>query len=256
MKARESFGVIRAAQISEPVRACTRRRIGRAEDDSRGRAVTEAEWCKCVEPRDMVWTLRDRVNLKLKRNERRLRLFGVACCRRIWHLLDDLARRAVEAAELCADGAGRPAEMLALSEALGRPEYLHVARWTAVRVVSSRKPTYTFMSGHWDGPDALAAHALGTEEDENAERVVQSHLLRDIFGNPFRPVAFSPEWRTGAAVALARQMYESREFSAMPILADALQDAGCDTDAILSHCRGGGPHVRGCWVVDLVLGKE
>ncbi|MDY3553649.1 hypothetical protein R5W24_002753 [Gemmata sp. JC717] len=81
-------------------------------------------------------------------------------------------------------------------------------------------------------------------------------LLRDIFGNPFRPVAFSPLWRTDTAVAIAAQMYESRDFSAMPILADALQDAGCDSDDILSHCRGGELHVRGCWVVDLVLGKE
>ena len=81
------------------------------------------------------------------------------------------------------------------------------------------------------------------------------HLLRDIFGNPFRPVAFDPEWRTSTVVALARPMYESRDFSPMPILADALQDAGCANEDILSHCRGPGPHVRGCWVVDLVLGK-
>jgi hypothetical protein len=82
-------------------------------------------------------------------------------------------------------------------------------------------------------------------------------LVRDIFGNPFRPVTFSPEWRTDTAVSLARQMYEAREFSAMPILADALQDAGCDNDDVLSHCRdAGATHVRGCWVVDLVLGKE
>jgi hypothetical protein len=80
--------------------------------------------------------------------------------------------------------------------------------------------------------------------------------LRDIFGNPFRPVTFSPDWRTETAVALARQMYESRDFSAMPILADALQDAGCDSADILDHSRGSSPHVRGCWVVDLVLGKE
>ncbi|WP_232069714.1 hypothetical protein [Gemmata massiliana] len=81
-------------------------------------------------------------------------------------------------------------------------------------------------------------------------------LLRDIFGNPFRPVAFSPAWRTSIVVALAAQMYESRDFSTMPILADALQDAGCDNADMLDHCRGPGPHVRGCWVVDLVLGKE
>ncbi|WP_246524616.1 hypothetical protein [Gemmata palustris] len=67
---------------------------------------------------------------------------------------------------------------------------------------------------------------------------------------------FSPSWRTDTVLALASQMYKSREFSAMPILADALQDAGCDATDVLNHCRGPGPHVRGCWVVDRVLGKE
>ncbi|MBP3959644.1 hypothetical protein J8F10_30735 [Gemmata sp. G18] len=82
-------------------------------------------------------------------------------------------------------------------------------------------------------------------------------MCRDIFGNPFRPVAFSPDWRTSTTVTLAAQMYESRDFSAMPILADAIQDAGCDNDDILNHCRDANQvHVRGCWVVDLVLGKE
>src|SRR5262249_30776145 len=81
-------------------------------------------------------------------------------------------------------------------------------------------------------------------------------ILRDVFGNPFRLAAFAPAWRTSTAVQLARQMYEAREFSAMPILADALQDAGCENAEILDHCRGSGPHVRGCWVVDLVLGKS
>ncbi|MDY3553014.1 hypothetical protein R5W24_002104 [Gemmata sp. JC717] len=83
-----------------------------------------------------------------------------------------------------------------------------------------------------------------------------SNRIRDIFGNPFRPVTFSPAWRTFTVVALASGMYDSRDFTAMPILADALQDAGCDSADILAHCRGEGPHVRGCWVVDLVLGKE
>ncbi|MBP3956357.1 hypothetical protein J8F10_13815 [Gemmata sp. G18] len=80
--------------------------------------------------------------------------------------------------------------------------------------------------------------------------------MRDVFGNPFRSVTFSPSWRISTAVALAAQMYESRDFSAMPILADALQDAGCDSADVLDHCRNDGPHVRGCWVIDLVLGKE
>jgi hypothetical protein len=90
-------------------------------------------------------------------------------------------------------------------------------------------------------------------------------VIIEVVGNPFRPVVFSPDWRTNTAVTLARQMYEAREFGAMPILADALQDAGCDNGAnplpprggnLLDHCRDDEPHVRGCWVVDLVLGKE
>ncbi|WP_227254383.1 hypothetical protein [Frigoriglobus tundricola] len=88
------------------------------------------------------------------------------------------------------------------------------------------------------------------------ELAAQTGLIRDIFGNPFRPVAFSPSWRTDTAVALARQMYESRDFGAMPILADALQDAGCENTDILAHCRIPGLHVRGCWVLDAVLNKQ
>ncbi|MDY3562871.1 hypothetical protein R5W23_004352 [Gemmata sp. JC673] len=82
-------------------------------------------------------------------------------------------------------------------------------------------------------------------------------LFHDIFTNPFRSIAFAPEWRTGTTTAIARQMYESRDFSAMPILADAMQDVGCNNDDVLAHCRDPQQvHVRGCWVVDLVLGKE
>ena len=81
-------------------------------------------------------------------------------------------------------------------------------------------------------------------------------LLSCIFGNPFRPTSFNPSWRTSTAVAIAKGMYDSRDFAPMPVLADALQDAGCADERILDHCRGPGPHVKGCWVVDLVLGKE
>ena len=87
------------------------------------------------------------------------------------------------------------------------------------------------------------------------EAIIQSSLLRDIFGNPFRPVTFDPAWRTDAAVGIAQAAYDSREFGNLPVLADALQDAGCDHPDVLAHLRGPGPHVRGCWVVDLVLGK-
>jgi hypothetical protein len=81
-------------------------------------------------------------------------------------------------------------------------------------------------------------------------------LLRDIFGNPFRPVTLDPRWLTSSVLDLARVIYDERAFERMPVLADALMDAGCDNDHILVHCRGDSPHVRGCWVVDLLLGKE
>ncbi|HEV3436425.1 MAG TPA: hypothetical protein VG122_03635 [Gemmata sp.] len=81
-------------------------------------------------------------------------------------------------------------------------------------------------------------------------------LIRDIFGNPFCPITIDPSWLTSTVVSLASQMYDSRDFSAMPILADALQDAGCDNEDVLNHCRVEGVHVRGCFVVDRLLGKE
>jgi len=108
---------------------------------------------------------------------------------------------------------------------------------------------------HPEGEFSGIADAVGAAA-KRAELQQQCLLVRDIFGNPFRPVSFSPSWRTDTAVSLARQMYDARDFSAMPILADALQDAGCNDDDILNHCQGPGPHVRGCWVVDLVLNKK
>ena|SRR5579872_4375098 len=79
-------------------------------------------------------------------------------------------------------------------------------------------------------------------------------LLRDIF--PFGPVTLLPEWRTSTVLALATGIYNERAFDRMPILADALMDSGCDNEEILNHCRGPGPHCRGCWVCDLCLGKQ
>jgi hypothetical protein len=110
---------------------------------------------------------------------------------------------------------------------------------------------------HWDAWRALCIdQAVFGEPFTSDAPALARQLLRDIFGNPFRPVAFDPAWRTSTVVALAQQMYDSRDFGLMPILGDALQDAGCDSADILDHCRGDGPHVRGCWVVDLVLGKS
>ncbi len=81
-------------------------------------------------------------------------------------------------------------------------------------------------------------------------------LLREIFGNPFRPVVADPRWLTETAVGIARGIYDDRAFERLPILADALQDAGCENADLLTHGREPGTHVRGCWVVDSVLGKS
>ena len=86
--------------------------------------------------------------------------------------------------------------------------------------------------------------------------VIICALLRETFGNPFRRIKPNRGWLTPGVLALARGIYDERAFDRMPILADALRDAGCSEEQILGHCRGPGPHVRGCWVVDLVLGMK
>jgi hypothetical protein len=101
-----------------------------------------------------------------------------------------------------------------------------------------------------------AHHAAIVAGDRTREKTEQAALSRDIIGNPFRPITCDPAWRTSTVLALAQGIYDERAFDRMPILADALQDADCDNAGILDHCRGPGPHVRGCWVVDLLLGKS
>ena len=234
-----------------------------------GRPMTEAEW--------LAWDdlLRDaRLDfVSEKVSERKLRLLGCACCLHIRELIPDVTSfRAIELAERFADGEATGGDLVVLQtdDYYRTPEHYPqkarcarwAAMWTAVRPFDARAAKYC-------GGNAAQAHSIlsnapihdeyrreYTDDQRSAWIVsVQLALLGDIIGNPFRPVTFSPEWRTDTAIAIAQQMYDAREFSAMPILADALQDAGCDSEDILSHCRGAGPHVRGCWVVDSVLGK-
>jgi hypothetical protein len=87
-----------------------------------------------------------------------------------------------------------------------------------------------------------------------ADRVAP--VVRDILGNPLRPAALDPEWLTADVRGLAAAAYEDRAFDRLPILADALADARCADEAMLGHCRDGSPHVRDCWVVDLILSKD
>ena len=95
--------------------------------------------------------------------------------------------------------------------------------------------------------------------DITKERLAQSNLLRDVFGNPFRPVAVEPAWLAwggGTVRQLAQAIYDERAFERLPVLADALEEAGCTNADVLGHCRQPAEHVRGCWVVDLLLGRS
>jgi hypothetical protein len=113
-----------------------------------------------------------------------------------------------------------------------------------------------------DGPHAERMPKAVVESTWNAvrasERKHQARVLRCIFGNPFRPVILDLAiltWHGGLLVSMARRMYGSRDFSDMPVLADAMEETGWQDQDILSHCRSGGEHVRGCWAIDLLLGK-
>lgn len=105
-----------------------------------------------------------------------------------------------------------------------------------------------------------AASAIGDDNNKLDESMAQTNLLHDIFGNPFRPLPIiAPSmlaWNDATIAKLAKVIYDERRFEDMPILADALQDASCQNEEILSHCRGPGPHVKGCWVLDVLLGKS
>lgn len=214
--------------------------------------MTEAEWINCADPHLMLLHLRNNTR------ERKRTLFACACCRRIWRLLNDTrSRRAVEVAELFADGlASEEQRQEAFSAAWAvnahprdfarQPSSLYFAAIAAWLAVGKCTGATSRAAG------VAAAHHAG---DENAERREQAHLLRDLFGNPFRPLGISPSCRTASVVAQARSIYDERTFDRLPILADALEEAGCTNPDVLEHCRALGPHVRGCWVVDLILGK-
>jgi hypothetical protein len=207
------------------------------------RPMTEAEWLACGGPEAMLYSLE---RFRLHPTERKCRLCSVAFCLRLKpSLLHEPARFALEVALRFADGVATEDERFAAGQAVAQ-----VGAGSALYHAIGLDQTID------DVVYAAEAAQFGLLSVAE-EQAIQVGILRDIFGNPFRPVAFSPDWRTDTVVSLARKMYESREFGAMPILADALQDAGCDSDDILSHCRDTSlTHVRGCWVVDLVLGKQ
>ena len=220
--------------------------------------MTEAEWLTCTRSVDLVFAL---LNMELGKSERKRRLFSVACCRRIWPLLDDSSQNAVDSVERFADG-NAPASELQTAE-----EAAHAARRTAITNQDTRRECAAdaaYNATFGEAQDIVANSAAEAcvlaehswSEDKGKEFAHQSDLLRDIFGNPFRRVALDPAWRSVTVASLAETIYAERAFDRLPILADALEDAGCTHADILEHCRGPGPHARGCWVVDLVLGRE
>jgi len=195
---------------------------------------------------------------------RKLRLFCVASCVRVLgYFFDERSRAAVKAAELFADGLITDEELSLANRAANSARSIQEGNFYTLDAgwECTQQPTGAASCAEACAEAAGLGFVKGFSRDydsdrERTELKAQADLLRDIFGNPFRPVGFDPSWRTSTVVALAEQMYGSRDFSPMPVLADALQDAGCDNDGILAHCRGAGPHVRACWVVDLVLGKS
>jgi hypothetical protein len=215
--------------------------------------MTEAEWLACEDPLPML-------ECALTHSSRKRRLFAVACCRRITNIMTDNGKRAVDAAEGFADRSITRSRLHEAWRRVGSPKVTRRQYAAAAARAASVVSDSGYDGTHNAAVFAVNACVTGPREQDaqlTAERCAQIRLVRDIFGNPFRPVTFNSVWRTDTAVTLARTMYEAREFGAMPILADALQDAGCDRDDVLQHCRDAQQvHVRGCWVVDLVLQKE
>jgi hypothetical protein len=188
-----------------------------------------------------------RLCLQSLATERKLRLCAVACCRAVWTWLsDERSRDAVEVAERHADRLAGDNEL----QQAGHQAYEAAVDARNGALNDSDLTARAFYATC--SPGTAFSHALEKCSPSRGRTIVL-----EIFGNPFRPVTFDAACRTSAVVALATGIYEERVFDRMPILADALGDAGCDNADIIGHLRDpDATHVRGCWALDLVLGKE
>jgi hypothetical protein len=228
--------------------------------------MTEAEWRACEEINELVL-----FHLPTA-SRRKLRLLLCACCRRLWKVLKSREdREAVEVAEQYADRTipdARRAEarrqttpVLALRQRLGNPA--NPAHHAAARTRDLANEVWTGLTGARNAAsiaETLRTGAFGPAHRD--EEVAHCELAREIFGNPFRPVQLYPNWRT-AVLQAALVAYEKRKLPQghldarrLAALTDALEGAGCDNTDLLGHLRSPGPHVRGCWAIDLILGKE
>ncbi len=230
--------------------------------------MNEAEWDVCANPFRMLEVLRGRLS------DRKLRLFAVACCRRVQgFILDTRALDALAVAERFADGlvadAERSRARQAVQQAAQSREVTRaptLPKWqrraaSAVYWANDHRPSRAAMNALSLAIDVLIERAGGYLSREapaimSTERQAQADMLRDLFGNPFRPppsaeaAGYSP-----TVLGLARAIYEQGRFADLLILADALEEAGCTDGELLGHLRSPGPHVRGCWALDLILGE-
>ncbi len=228
--------------------------------------ITKHEWTSGANPQPMLEFLRG------KTSDRKLRLFAVASCRRIWHLItDERSRRAVEVAERFADNLAKTSELKAVcpkrqndadpcqkvaSGVADRNALISAVITSAATILiaspeSSRRVIFDMLErGEEEAVTKLLEQSNKIVRREEAEHC---QILRYIFGNPFHPITLDASCLTPTVKALAQSIYDERTFDQMPLLADELEKAGCANEEILDHCQAPSPHVRGCWVVDAVL---
>jgi hypothetical protein len=209
------------------------------------RPFGEAEWLACCAPAILIDCLR------AEPTERKHRLFACACCRRFWHLLNDRGRDLVELAEDFADG-------LLTHEELSNAHRL--VRLAGIMQGGQESVTSLVAEASGARPWAYSVlhHCVPSPRRSGPEVTWLAALIRDVFGNPFRTLRLDPAWLAwegGTVRKLAEGIYQDQAFDRLLVLADALEEAGCADEQVLAHCRGGGPHVRGCWLLDLLLGQ-
>jgi len=201
--------------------------------------MDEAEWLSCTDPTPMLEFLRT----SGRASDRKLRLFAVGCSRRVWDWLDAVGRAAVEVAEMYADGQASADQLRAARLAC------KFAGGSAAWYAAASNPAVAARNA------ALSAQAV---PGLPAERTVQAALLRDITGSPFRGGPVIGPWGDGTVREMAEAVYAERDFSRprLAALAQGLERAGCADTDLLDHLRGPGPHSRGCFVVDALLGNS
>jgi hypothetical protein len=233
--------------------------------------MTEAEWLTGDDPLALLAHLRGQGNswarrlltwLRMRRRDDRhckARLFACACCRRIWPLLvTPVLRRAVEVAERFANGEVSAGQLAAARAAAAESPWGAAARaatraaWESAWDAAFQSATEAIKALDWVSVPEAAADAV------RAERRVQCVLLRDLFGNPFRPIRIERPiaWLSDDLLEEVRAIDQKHDFDALPHLAERLQAAGCRESELLDHCRSTGPHAHGCWVLNVLLGRE